>query len=218
MGFSGFGERLIDFYEGLEADNSKAYWTDHKPVYEEHVHAPMVALLAELEPEFGAGKVFRPYRDVRFARDKSPYKTQCGGVAEDRLGFYVQVDAAGLLVASGFWETASDQVERYRTAVDDERRGGELARLVRRLAGDGFTTEGHRLKRPPRGFDAGHPRIELLLHKTLYGARRWPPDDVLHSPKCLDRVRDGWRALRPLSQWLDDHVGRTSQETGQRRR
>lgn len=213
MGFSGFGERLIDFYEGLEADNSKAYWTDHKPVYDEQVHGPMVQLLAELEDEFGPGKVFRPYRDVRFSRDKTPYKTWCGGVVEDRRGdgFYVQVGAEGLLVASGYWDTRSDQVERYRSAVADDRRGGELTAILGRLAGQGFTTEGHRLKRPPRGFDAEHPRVELAKHKTLYGARRWPPDEVLHTPECLDRVRDGWRAVRPLSRWLDEHVGPTSQ-------
>lgn len=219
VGFSGFGERLVDFYEGLEADNSKAYWTDHKAVYEEHVYQPMVALLAELEEEFGAGKVFRPHRDVRFARDKSPYKTHCGGVTTTGpQGFYVQVDADGMLVASGYWETATDQVQRYRTAVADERRGGELTAMLARLAADGYSTEGHRLKRPPSGVDADHPRLDLLLHKTLYARRHWPPDDVLHSPRCLDRVRAGWRALRPLSQWLDDHVGRSSQETGQRRR
>jgi uncharacterized protein (TIGR02453 family) len=205
MGFTGFGEHLVDFYEGLEADNSKAYWTDHKAVYDEHVHAPMVALLAELESDFGPGKVFRPYRDVRFAKDKSPYKTHCGGIVGGQ--FYVQVDANGLLVASEYYETDSDQVQRYRAAVDDERRGCELVALLDKLLGEDFTVEGDMLKRPPRGFDPEHPRAELLRHKTLYGARRWPPDDVLHHPACADRVRDAWRALEPLTRWLDDHVG-----------
>jgi uncharacterized protein (TIGR02453 family) len=178
-------------------------------VYDGHVHGPMVALLAELEDEFGDGKVFRPYRDVRFSKDKSLYKTHCGGVAEKSHGhgYYVQLDAEGLLVASGYWDTGTDQVERYRVAVADERRGGQLTALLQRLSEDGFTAQGHRLKRPPRGFDPDHPRVELAKHKTLYGARRWPPDDVLHTPACLDRVRDGWRALRPLSLWLEDHVG-----------
>jgi uncharacterized protein (DUF2461 family) len=65
MTFAGFGEMVVDFYEGLEADNTKAYWSDQRAVYDEQVRAPMLALLADLEPEFGAGKVFRPYRDVR---------------------------------------------------------------------------------------------------------------------------------------------------------
>lgn len=211
MGFSGFGEHLIDFYEGLEADNSKAYWTDHKAIYDEQVHAPMVALLAELEPEFGPGKVFRPYRDVRFAKDKTPYKTQCGGVSQSSgRGNYVQVDADGLLVACGYWDMGSDQVERYREAVLDERRGEDLVRRAQVLQAGGFVLEGHRLKRPPRGVDPQHPRADLLLHKTLYGERRWQPDDVLHGPQCADRVRQAWHALRPLAQWLDDHVGPSS--------
>src|SRR5262250_3083598 len=103
--FCGFGERLIDFYEGLEADNSKAYWTDHKAIYDEHVRDPMVALLAELADEFGDGKVFRPYRDVRFSKDKTPYKNHCGGTVHGQRGsggsggYYVQVSADGLTVA-----------------------------------------------------------------------------------------------------------------------
>jgi uncharacterized protein (TIGR02453 family) len=210
MGFSGFGERLVDFYDGLEADNSKAYWTDHKPVYDEQVHGPMAELLADLEPEFGPGKVFRPYRDVRFAKDKSLYKTHCGGYAR---GYYVQVDARGLLVAGGYYDTASDQVERYRVAVADDRRGTKLEALLDTLRRDGFTIEGEQLKRPPRGYDADHPRAGLLKYKSIYGARRWPPDDVLHGPDCLERVRAGWRALQPLTQWLNDHVGPSSQPT-----
>jgi uncharacterized protein (DUF2461 family) len=73
--FRGFPEEALIFFEGLEADNSKPYWTDHKDSYDEHVRAPVLALLAELEDEFGAGKIFRPYRDVRFSKDKTPYKT-----------------------------------------------------------------------------------------------------------------------------------------------
>jgi len=70
--FAGFGERATDFFAGLEADNSKAYWEDHRATYEAEVRAPMLALLAALEPEFGPGTMFRPYRDVRFSKDKSP--------------------------------------------------------------------------------------------------------------------------------------------------
>jgi uncharacterized protein (TIGR02453 family) len=215
VGFAGFGERLVDFYEGLEADNSKVYWTSNRAVYDEHVAAPMVALLAELEDEFGAGKVFRPYRDVRFSKDKTPYKTHCGGVAADR--YYVQVDAEGIYVAAGYYETASDQVLRYRTAVDDERRGAALSKELDRLQGLGFILRGHQLKRVPRGFDPEHPRADLLRYKTLWGARRWIPDDELHSADCLDRVRAAWRELRPLNDWLDDHVGRSDQPPSRRR-
>ncbi len=118
--FAGFGEGAVEFYDGLLADNSKAYWTDHRAVYEQDVLEPMRALLATLEPEFGPGKIFRPYRDVRFSRDKTPYKTACGASVGP---FYVQVSADGLLVAGGGYRWAPDQIARFRTAVDDERRG-----------------------------------------------------------------------------------------------
>jgi len=123
--FPGFGDAVVDFYEGLEADNTKAYWTDNKAIYDEQVRAPMVALLADLEAEFGKGKVFRPYRDVRFAADKTPYKTQCGATAGPH---YVQVSADGLMMAGGYYRMTSAQVARFRAAVDDDRHGPEIGR------------------------------------------------------------------------------------------
>ena len=116
MRFEGFGDGAVEFFEGLEADNSKAYWADNLALYREHVRGPMEALLAELEPEFaagfGKGKVFRPHRDVRFSKDKSPYKTHCGAVVEQGRGggaYYVEVSADGLLVAGGCFHTEPDQ-------------------------------------------------------------------------------------------------------------
>src|SRR2546421_12966391 len=75
MVFRGWPAEAIEFYEGLEADNSKTYWQENKAVYEELVRGPMDTLLAELAPGYGEGRIFRPYRDVRFSKDKSPYKT-----------------------------------------------------------------------------------------------------------------------------------------------
>jgi uncharacterized protein (TIGR02453 family) len=204
MTFEGFGEDAVEFYDGLLADNSKAYWTDRKAVYEEHVRAPMQALLADLEPEFGRGKIFRPYRDVRFARDKSPYKTACGATAGP---FYVQVSAEGLMAAGGYYQMTSDQVARFRAAVDDERRGEDLGAALAALESAGLTVAGERLKSRPRGVDPDHPRLELLRHRSLYAWRCWPPDDALHEPAARERVAATWRALRPLVQWLTDHVG-----------
>jgi uncharacterized protein (TIGR02453 family) len=202
--FRGFGEAVVEFYDGLAADNSKAYWTDQRAVYERDVREPMQALLAALEPEFGPGKIFRPYRDVRFSRDKTPYKTHCGATAG---AFYVQVGADGLMAAGGYYRMAPDQVTRFRTAVDDERRGTDLEKRLAALRVDGFTIAGEALRTRPKGFAADHPRIELLRYKGIYGWRGWPPDDVLHEPGALERVAAAWRALRPLTEWLTDHVG-----------
>jgi uncharacterized protein (TIGR02453 family) len=206
--FTGFGEGAVEFYDGLEVDNSKAYWTDRREVYENDVKAPMQELLAALEPEFGPGKIFRPYRDVRFSHDKTPYKTHCGAVAG---GFYVQLGSDGLMAAGGYYRMASDQVTRFRAAVADDRRGRDLEGRLAALAADGLAVAGEKLRTQPRGYAADHPRIDLLRHKGIYGMRAWPPDDVLHEPGTLDRVASAWRALRPLMEWLDDHVGPSEQ-------
>jgi uncharacterized protein (TIGR02453 family) len=202
--FTGFGDGAVEFYDGLLVDNSKAYWTDQREVYEAHVRAPMLALLADLEAEFGPGKVFRPFRDLRFSNDKTPYKTHCGATAGP---YYVQVGADGLMAAAGHYQMAADQVGRFRTAVDDERRGTDLAKRLAAIEADGITIAGEMLKTRPRGVDAEHPRLELMRHKSLYGWRRWPPDDVLHEAGAVRRVASAWRSLRPLTEWLADHVG-----------
>lgn len=207
MSFTGFGEYAVEFYDGLGADNSKAYWTDQRPVYEADVKAPMQVLLAALEPEFGAGKIFRPYRDVRFSKDKTPYKTHCGATAGP---FYVQVGADGLMAAGGYYQMAPDQVTRFRAAVDDDRRGTDLEKRLASID-DSVVVRGERLKTRPRGFDPEHPRIDLLRHKSLFGSRTWPPDDTLHEAGALDRVVTTWRALTPLVEWLADHVGPSEQ-------
>ncbi len=212
MAFTGFGEHAIDFYDGLEVDNSKSYWEDNKQVYATDVRAPMEALLAELAPEFADESsrvtVFRPYRDVRFAKDKTPYKTHCGGVIEHGRGagaYYVEIGPPGLRVGGGCFHLESDQLARFRAAVAEDLHG--LGAIVERLAASGWEIKGDRLKTRPRGYGADHPRIELLKHRSLYAMRVWEPDDALHERVTFDRVRTAWRALRPINEWARDHVG-----------
>jgi uncharacterized protein (TIGR02453 family) len=204
--FTGFSERALGFYEGLEADNSKSYWTDRLPVYETCVRDPMLALLAELEPEFGPGRLFRPYRDVRFSKDKSPYKTHIGALAGDG-GLYVQLGSEGLMLAGGYYTMARDQVERYRQAVIADRPGRALRRITGELARAGFELAGEQLARAPRGVDPQHPRIDLLRHKGIAGMQRFEEQPWLDQPACLQVVADGWRQLLPLCRWLDQQVG-----------
>lgn len=214
MAFTGFGEHAIDFYDGLEADNSKSYWEDNKHRYAEDVRAPMTELLADLSPEFAEESsrvtVFRPYRDVRFARDKTPYKTHCGGVIEPGRGagaYYVEVGPAGLRVGGGCFRLQADQLARFRTAVAEDVHGKALADIVGRLARSGWNILGDRLKTKPRGYDPGHPRIDLLRHRSLYAMKVWEPDDALHERETYHRVRKGFRALRAINEWARDHVG-----------
>jgi hypothetical protein len=94
MVFSGWPEEALDFYDGLAADNTKTYWTAYKAVYTEKILGPMTDLTEELAAEFGEPKIFRPYRDVRFSPDKTPYKTHIGAVIGG--SGYVQLSAEGL--------------------------------------------------------------------------------------------------------------------------
>ncbi|GAA3230911.1 DUF2461 domain-containing protein [Nonomuraea helvata] len=208
MGFSGFPDEAFLFYEGLEADNSKTYFTRHKHLYEEAVREPMLALTEELAPEFGSAQLFRPYRDVRFSKDKSPYKTHQGAFVDLQpgIGYYVEVSAAGLFTAGGFYTQAADQVARYRAAVDEDLSGKPLESLTSALVAQGYALYGERLKTKPRGFSEDHPRIELLRHKSLYAGMSFEPEPWVSTAEVLTRVKDTWRAYGPLVDWLCTHV------------
>jgi uncharacterized protein (TIGR02453 family) len=209
MKFTGFPAEGFTFYEQLQADNSKAFWTAHKGDYEQYVLGPIVALGEELEEEFGVASVFRPYRDIRFSADKSPYKTYQGLFVERApgLGFYTGISADGALASGGFHSHAPDQIERYRRAVDAESSGRALAEVASGLASDGLTVEGDQMKTRPRGIPADHPRVELLRYRSLTAGRTWPPGLQLYNREALGLVRDTWRQLLPLCDWLAEHVG-----------
>ncbi|MGY2128691.1 DUF2461 domain-containing protein [Blastococcus sp. SYSU DS0617] len=216
MSFTGFPDEGLVFYERLEADNTKTFWTAHRSEYESFVRGPVLALLEELGAEFGTAKVFRPYRDVRFSHDKTPYKTHQGAVVtpEGRGAgsWYVQISADGLMVSGGSWRLESDQVARYRRAVADPVQGARLEQEIERLKAAGWEIEGDRLVRVPAGYAADADRLDLLKHKALHATRRWTPEDWLHTRDVLDRVRDSWRDLAPLNSWLADNVGATTKE------
>jgi uncharacterized protein (TIGR02453 family) len=215
MAFKGWPAEAIEFYEGLEADNSKAYWTEHKVVYEEVVRSPMEALLKDLAPEFGEGRVFRPFRDVRFSKDKSPYKTAMG--ASLAGGGYIHFSANGLGVGSGMYHMAPDQLERYRSAVADDASGTELQRVIAKLAKRDISVQGHdALKTAPKGYPKDHPRIELLRNKGLVSWQEWPPGEWLGTAAAKNRLKGFLRGCQPLNDWLAAHVGPTTLEVSPR--
>ena len=209
--FTGFPVAALDFYDDLEVDNTRSFWEKHKPVYTESVRQPMTALCEALAPEFApdgqSAKVFRPYRDVRFAKDKTPYKTHQGAfvAAGPATGWYVEISARGLRVGAGFYEASGERLARIREAMADDKSGPKLQRVLRKLEKDGFEISGERLKTSPRGYDADHPRIELLRHKQLFAGKSFGFEG-LDSPDVLDRVRGDWRALRPLVEWVATHA------------
>lgn len=207
MAFSGIPTAALDFYEDLEADNTKSFWTAHKHVYDDSVRAPLEALSTALEAEFGPAKIFRPYRDVRFAKDKTPYKTH-QGVYFGESARYLHVSAAGLFVAGGFWDTSSAQVDRLRRAVADDVAGAELERAVAAVTKAGFDIGGATITRVPPGYPKDHPRAELLTHKSITASRELGCPDWLSTPRAKTEVAKAWRKMAPLINWLDTHVGR----------
>lgn len=206
--FAGFPEAALDFYDDLEVDNTKAFWEEHREVHATAVKAPMTALTTALADEFGEAKIFRPHRDVRFSKDKTPYKTHQGAFVATgpALGYYVQVGAPGVRVGVGFYDASPGRLAAFRDAIVHDRHGPELERLVADLESSGWERGGTRLKTSPRGFDADHPRIDLLRHKTLTLGRLYGFEPYIHTADLLDHVRTDWRAGTPLLDWLGIHT------------
>src|SRR6476646_7616601 len=205
MAFKGWQAEALEFFEGLEADNSKAYWQDHKADYEKLVKAPMQELLDELKKEFGDGKIFRPYRDVRFSKDKSPYKTNIAATLGEG---YISLSADGLGAGCGMYQMAPDQLERFRGAIAAEKTGGELGELVATARKKGMEVTAHdSLKTAPKGYPKDHPRIDLLRMKGLITWKQWPPAAWLSTKKAKDRVAEFLQDSKPLMSWLTKHVG-----------
>ena len=208
MTFEGISFAALDFYEDLEADNSKSFWTAHRHIYDEQVKAPLQELAAELGQEFGAAKFFRPFRDVRFAKDKTPYKTHQGVYfAESRR--YLQVSAAGLYASGGYYDLASDQLARYRRAVAEDLPGEALAQVIKAATKAKLVIRGDQLSRIPSGYPKDHPRQELLRHKSLWATREFGCPDWLQTARAKTEIVKAWRAMQPLIDWLDKNVGQS---------
>lgn len=209
MAFQGWPEAALDFFEGLERDNSKDYWTAHRAVYDQAVLEPMTELTDELAGEHGQARIMRPYRDVRFSRDKTVYRTEIGAMVGSA---YIRLAASGLAVGNGMFHLMSDQLARYREAVASDRTGAELERMTRALTADGIELVGHEmLKSAPRGYPAEHPRAELLRYKGLAAFRQWPSGPWLSTAAAKDRVMGFLTQTAPLAAWLDAHVGPTNE-------
>jgi uncharacterized protein (TIGR02453 family) len=205
MAFAGWPVEAVEFFEGLEADNSRTYWLAHKAVYDRTVKAPMEELLAELAGEFGPGKVFRPYRDVRFSKDKAPYKVNC---AAHLGGGYLSMSADELFVGSGLYMPDADRLRRYRAAVAGDRSGPELEAVVAALRKGGYEVGAHEsVKTAPKGYPKDHPRIDLLRHKGIVMSKAWPVGAWLGTRKAKDRVVTALEAARPLNAWIERAVG-----------
>jgi uncharacterized protein (TIGR02453 family) len=219
--FEGFADRDGRFFRALARNQRRDWFEAHRREYEHGWLAPMKALLAEVRERIDASfrqhplaqpKVFRIHRDVRFSKDKSPYKTHIGGyVAIEGTGqgpsapaaLYVHLGTKEVFVAAGQYMMDAAQLARFREAVIDDRRGGELATVLRKLTRAGFAVGSHdTLQRVPRGLDPDHPRAELLKRKGLIVTFPEPPRRLLVAHGLVDWLVTHTKRAVPLVEWL----------------
>ena len=209
--FAGFPPAVFAWFEGLEADNSRAYVQRTRDVLDGPVRDGMEAMLDELA---GGGfgpevKLFRQHRDLRFSRDKSPYKTRTYGLVHGGAHpYYAELSASGLYAGTGLYRPDRDLLARFRAAVLDEGTGPELEALVAQARAAGLEVEGATLRSAPRGVPRDHPRVALLRHTSLIAGRRLPPAGAgIGREAALEHVASTWRAATPLLGWVDRTVG-----------
>ncbi len=207
--FEGFPKKGLKFLRDLSKNNEREWFKANKDVFDEHVKAPLDAFVADVEPEFGTGKVFRIYRDVRFSKNKDPYKTHASAVFErDGLVFYMHIEPTHMFIATGCYQMQKDQLKRFYAAVDDDKSGKALERLVKAAEKEGYEIGGEALKNAARGYPRDHVRARFLKHKGLTLSQQWKkPAAWWHTQELGERVVKAWRGGAKLNAWLAEHVG-----------
>jgi uncharacterized protein (TIGR02453 family) len=206
--FRGWPEECQRFFIGLELNNSKKYFDANRAIYEEAVKSPMVALIESLEADYGPGKVFRANRDIRFSKDKSPYKTNIAGYAGmEGNGGYVSLDARNLTVASGRYGFTPDQLTKFRKKVASETTGPQLVAIVAKLEKAGYLIGGEELKRVPAGFPQDHPRERLLRRKLIYIYKNFELKPWLGTAAARKQIVKVFTDAGPLNDWMKRNVG-----------
>jgi uncharacterized protein (TIGR02453 family) len=204
-GFNGFPQEAFDFFEQLARHNNRDWFHAHQEVYERACREPMKQLIAELGANPVSTKLSRINRDMRFSRDKLPYRTY---IAAGVRGNYISLSAAGLYVGTGLYKPEPAALERFRSAIDSNVSGRPLQRIVTSLRRKRYHVDTHeRLTSAPRGYAADHPRIELLRMKDIFAGKSFAPDPWLSTRRAIQRIKRVIHDVRPLADWLRVHVG-----------
>ena len=221
MAFEGFADASAKFFKQLSRNQDRAWFQAHKAEFEAGWQVPMKELLAEVRAGIDSAyqhcdldepKLFRIFRDVRFSKDKSPYKTHIGGlipttrrgkVTEVPMALYIHVGEPNSFAAAGHYMMDPRSLERFRAAVADDERGRELGKSLASLTKKGFVVGSHdSYKRMPKGYAPAHPRAEHLLRKGLTVRFHELPEGILASPKLLPLLVKHAKAAAPLVEWL----------------
>ncbi|MFT3711702.1 MAG: DUF2461 domain-containing protein [Archangium sp.] len=217
MSFEGFHKDGVGWFHALSIQQNRDWFQANKEDFERLWNAPMKAFLAELKSPLqkifkkpvGEPKVFRIHRDVRFSKDKSPYKTWMAGLLPFAGGKAMEGPAALYLhlgleefVAFGFYVLEPPQLKRLRAGILDDKKGKDLEKRVALAGKSGLEhTSMESLKRAPPGVDPKHPRIELLKQKALGLSTSSIPKSVRFSPKLTDWVLTQAKAAAPVLEW-----------------
>jgi uncharacterized protein (TIGR02453 family) len=163
----------------------------------------MKALMAAIDPPFGAGWMSRINNDMRFNRDRDPYKTR---IEAGVKGHYVSVGAQGMYVGTGLYRPEPAVLRQLREAIAADVSGQKLQAVVATLRRKGYTVSTHETSAiPPRGYKADHPRIGLLKMKDIHAGRMFEPA-ALSTPKAIAHVKKAMADLRPFGEWLETYV------------
>ena len=223
--FAGFPKQTLTFLRGLQRHNTKAWFDEHRADYDRYWVEPakdfVVAAGEALqkvapvayEPKIN-GSIFRINRDIRFSKDKRPYKDHLdfwfwegerkGAVS----GFFMRITPKELGIGVGAHGFDKDRLAAYRRAVADAEAGKRLATAVKKVERAGYDVKGEHYKRVPRGFEAGDALQERLLkHAALWCGTDAAHPPELHTAKLVTHAVREWRKLAPLHRWLVDEVG-----------
>ena len=229
--FPGFPLGLLHFLEELSRNNNKRWFDKNKPRYESEVREPALQFiaamagkdgkngpLAKISPHFLAvpkkvgGSLMRVHRDIRFSKDKTPYKTNVGihfrhaaGKDVHAPGFYFHIDTEQVFLGAGIWHPASDALSAIRTAIVEDPKAWKRA-ITGKPFREQFELGGDSLKRPPRGYDAEHPFVEDLKRKDHIAVCNLD-HDVLFDPEITKTVTAAFRKAKPYMAFLCEAIG-----------
>jgi uncharacterized protein (TIGR02453 family) len=197
----------LEFLRELEDNNDREWFKARRARYDAVLLEPALALAEKLR-HLGEPHTFRPYNDTRF-HPRPPIKEHLGVAIGygGAGGYYFELSLDGLLVAAGLYHPASDQLERYRAAIDNDRRAIQFEAAIATAVAAGLTPAEPSLKRAPRGYPADHPRLPRLRMKEIIVHRRHGLEPWLHKPACDKRLQRELEAARPLVEWLAEYVG-----------
>ncbi len=227
-GFNGFPREAVKFLRDLAENNNKEWFADNKGNFESHVLAPARDFVYEMGKELKNvapnviadprvdKSIFRIYRDTRFSKDKSPYKTHLGIFfwegslpKMESSGFYFHLEPPSLMVAAGIHCFSKRLLGQYRESVVHEKHGPTLVKAIKRVAKDkDFQVGGKHYKKTPRGFDPNHKNAELLLHDGLWAAVETEIPEELHSREIIAHCLAKFQHMAPLHSWLVEMTGR----------